>query len=187
VPQVQVVEAIRQVAEPTVQQMIKHVPRVDMEYVERVVQVESRLKQDVTTVQEPVVVRRQQLMVPPPATVVSEPMQPTVITEPIVGGQIFAMGTEVEFFQEGIGWTKCIVQSWNSQGGFYVLDIHPNAHPSRVRLCQQAHWGTGAMMATQVLQPTQVPGGSLFDKLDVNHDGQISREEFRQVFGKTAA
>merc|ERR1740123_474631 len=73
--------------------------------------------------------------------------------ESAVGGQIFQVGTEVEFFQDACGWRKAIVQAWNHQGGFYVLDIHPNAHPSKVRLCQQAHWGAGNMMATQVLQP----------------------------------
>merc|ERR1719362_1121243 len=88
-----------------------------------------------------------------------------------VSGQIFVAGTEVEFFQEIHGWRKAIVQSWNHQGGFYVLDIHPNAHPSKVRLAQQAHWGGGLLMGTQVLQTAQVQGQSLFDRLDVNNDG----------------
>merc|ERR1712087_776149 len=87
----------------------------------------------------------------------------------------YAIGAKVEYFSEARGgWLPAVVQGYNAGTGAYVLDVHPAALPSKIRSV-----GAGSASITAVGQTTvSVQAPSVFDMIDKNHDGVITRSEF---------
>jgi len=96
----------------------------------------------------------------------------------------YPMGSRVEYFSEARGgWLAGVVQGFNAATGAYVLDVHPAALPNKMRAVggggASASVQGGSVMGSMVL--TQQPA-DLFNMVDRNHDGAITRQEFDAAF-----
>lgn len=185
VPQVQLAEFVKQVPKQQIREVPKHIPRVETRCVEKIQSVPVNLLHEVA-VEVPQVLRHEVITEVQGQQTEQRVVQTAQEVERRVNRSEVVVGSESERFQGAYDAKVVRVEAPTPSNysdtylneGLVIRSKSPT--PTRARLVAGSAAATGTVTPlTGTLTPQPM---DLFSRIDANHDGVVSREEFAKAF-----